>query len=747
MRAESQQPIDFVGKGIIIEPIQMSVEVLHVTYHNQENGWSVLKIRDLQSLERETAVGVFSTIHAGESYRLSGLWATHPSFGKQFKIQRATEILPHTESGLIRYLSSGVYKGIGPKIAERIVSHFGTQTLDILHHHPQKLMDVPKMTARLAKKVAQAWKEKQLSADTLIFLSEHGMSSNLSQKIAKTYGDKTIEIISRNPYQLIDDFRGIGFFTADKIARALGCASDSLFRLQAGILHLLRQGEERGHCYLTAAQLQVDLQTLLQLTSEQITARTYPALEELQKKRAVVESEGNYYRQELYLSELSSAIHIARILQTPVPSHMGTPEAIEQEAKRWVEAYQQKNAVQVSQRQSDAILQAAQEKVFILTGGPGVGKTTTVRALILFFQSQQCQVLLAAPTGRAAQRLSEISPIPAKTIHRMLEWSASENHFIKDASNPLRADVVVIDEASMLDIHLASQLLQAIPSTSRLILIGDVDQLPAVGPGNFLSDLLQSKCVPCLQLTEIFRQAASSQIVQIAHAINKGQVPTFEDQAGTDCLFLPAHAPQDIMEMIRLLMGKTLRERGFDPTRDVQILTPMNRGPLGSLALNQEMQALLNPKPTDAREGDVPRNGFVLRTGDKVIQTVNNYEQNVFNGDIGFVEYTKVEGGKVVVSFQGRTIQYEGEGIQELLLAYAVSIHKSQGSEFPVVVIPVSMQHYIMLQRNLFYTALTRGKKLVIFIGEPKALAYAIHNQDSRKRQTQLSMRVQGALS
>ncbi len=723
----------------------MSVEVLHVTYHNQENGWSVLKIRDLQSLERETAVGVFSTIHAGESYRLSGLWTTHPSFGKQFKIQRFTEILPHTESGLIRYLSSGVYKGIGPKIAERIVSHFGVKTLDILHHHPEKLLDIPKMTARLAKKVAQAWKEKQLSADTLLFLSEHGMSSNLGQKIAKTYGDKTIEIISRNPYQLIDDFRGIGFLTADKIARSLGCAVDSLFRLQAGVLHLLQQGSERGHCYLTPAQIQGDLQTLLQLTPEQIATCTYPALEELQKKRAVVESDGGYYTKDLYLSEFSAAMHISRILSTPLPAHMGTPDVIRQKATQWVEAYQQTNAVQVSARQSDAILQAAQEKVFILTGGPGVGKTTTVRALILYFQSQQCQVLLAAPTGRAAQRLSEISPVPAKTIHRLLEWSAHENQFLKDATNPLRADVVVIDEASMLDIHLASQLLQAIPSTTRLILIGDVDQLPAVGPGNFLSDLLQSKKVPCLQLTEIFRQAASSQIVQIAHAINRGQVPAFEPQSDSDCLFLPAHSPQDILEMIRLLMGKTLKERGFDPVREVQILTPMNRGPLGSLALNQEMQTLLNPKPTSARESDIPRNGFVLRQGDKVIQTVNNYEQNVFNGDIGFVEHTRVEGGKVIVSFQGRNVQYEGEGIQELLLAYAVSIHKSQGSEFPVVIIPVSMQHYIMLQRNLFYTALTRGKKLAIFIGEPKALACAIQNQDSRKRQTQLSARVQAA--
>jgi exodeoxyribonuclease V alpha subunit len=317
----------------------MSVEVLHVTYHNQENGWAVLKIRDLQSLERETAVGVFATIHAGESYRLFGSWATHPSFGKQFKIQRAAEILPHTESGLIRYLSSGLYKGIGPKIAERIVSHFGTQTLEILHHHPAKLLDVPKMTPRMAKKVAQVWKEKQLSADTLLFLSEHGMSSALSQKIAKTYGDKTIQIISRNPYQLIDDFRGIGFLTADRIARSLGCSPNSSFRLQAGVLYLLRQGEDRGHCYLTTAQIQSDLQTLLQLTIEQLTESLYPALEELQKKRAVVENEGTYYRQELYLAELSASIHIARILATPIPTHMGTPDTIHQEAAKWVEAY------------------------------------------------------------------------------------------------------------------------------------------------------------------------------------------------------------------------------------------------------------------------------------------------------------------------------------------------------------------------------------------------------------------------
>jgi len=735
----------YTRSPVIEAASQLSVEVLHVTYHNPTNGWSVLKVRDLQSLERETAVGVFSTIHPGESYRFFGTWTTHASFGKQFKVARAVELLPHTESGIKRYLASGLYKGMGPKTADRIVDHFGVKALEILNERPDRLTEVPKISLRLAKKIALAWKERQQSADILLFLCEHGIPNQLSQKIAVTYGDRTIKILTQNPYQLIDDFRGVGFLTADKLARALGCAPDSLFRLQAGIRHLLSQGEDRGHCYQLAEQLRAELQPLLGLSNEQIEAQLYPALVELEQRRTVVHCGDAYYRAPLYHAELQVTLCIQRMLATPLASELDTPEALRQKAIHWLGSRRTNpHQVQISQHQSEAILHAACEKIFILTGGPGVGKTTTVRTMIEFFQSLGRHVLLAAPTGRAAQRLSEISPIPAKTVHRLLEWAPGEGNFARNADNPLQADIAIIDESSMLDITLASSLLQALPPTCQLILIGDVDQLPAVGPGNFLSDLIQSRQIPCLQLTEIFRQAAASQIVQVAHTINHGKIPTFDSPETSDCLFLQTQTPQEIIEHLHTWIHRILRERGFDPARDVQVLTPMNRGPLGSLALNQEIQSWLNPKPAQGVSREFQRNGFVLRTGDKVIQMVNNYENGVFNGDIGFVEHAQVENGKLIVSFQNRQVQYDAETMNELTLAYAVSIHKSQGSEFPVVLIPVSMQHYIMLQRNLFYTGLTRGKKLVVFIGEPRALAYAIRNQESRKRQTKLESRVRG---
>lgn len=726
-----------------MEATEIRGEVDRISFRNEESGWTVLRLKSDAHFEMVTVTGSFATIRPGEHYQLLGHWTNHQSYGRQFKVERSVAIRPNSSRSIKKYLASGLIPGIGEKTADKIVSHFGENTFDILDKKPERLQEVPSIGRKKAEAIIDAWQINQTNREIDLFLSTHGLSPSLAAKIIRNYGNAAISVVSRNPYRLAVDISGIGFLTADKIAQSIGIALDSPERVNAAILYILEQAEERGHTYLTTAQIHKELAAILGLAPEQILDLMAPCLIELNRGGALISETittedgltSAHFLTELLTAEATIAAHLANLLQTPMTSELSR-------INDWLSRYSQQTGSPLTDSQLSAVRQAATHRVFILTGGPGVGKTTTANAIIRLLKAMGKTVALAAPTGRAAQRLTEVSAMQAKTIHRLLEWTPQNHGFTKDEFNPLTAQAVVIDEASMLDARLAANLLSAIPRTSQIIFIGDVDQLPSVGPGNVLHDMIDSQKVPFCRLTEIFRQASSSAIIQTAHAINRGEVPQFSNEAGVDCRFIEAENPEDIKGIVQKLMKETLPQKlGFHPIRDIQILTPMNRGDIGTKQLNDEIQQLLNPPRPDVHE--FKRESYTLRRGDKVIQSSNNYDLNVFNGDIGYVEEAAVDGGKVIVTFgDERTVTYTPDNVGDLRLAYAITIHKSQGSEFPVVILPISMQHYVMLQRNLVYTGLTRARKLAIFVGSRRALQYAVQNQISMKRQTFLVERI-----
>jgi exodeoxyribonuclease V alpha subunit len=723
-------------------------EVERVTYANQENGYSVLRVRDTSTNVTVTATGHFVDISAGELFQFTGTWSFHPQYGRQFKVERALPVRPTSRPAMIRYLSSGLIKGIGEKTAEKIVAHFGEDTFKILDENPACLTQVQSIARKKAQVIIDAWQSQRAAADVMMFLNQHGITPNFARKIFKLYGAATIEIVSTDPYRLAEDLHGIGFLKADAIALNVGIAKDSPQRVRAAILYQLQQAEEKGHCYLTSPQLSSGLSQTLDLPEAQLGMRLEGELRALQNSGAVItentfsptgEKAEGHYRGELMAAEADVAAGIARLLEHPVEVD---PARIE----NWVTRYIAASGTTLSEAQLQAVKHAVQSGIFVLTGGPGVGKTTTANVIIRLFKAMGKKVALAAPTGRAAQRLSEVAAEKAKTIHRLLEWAPAAGGFTRSADNPLDAQVIIIDEASMIDVRLMASLVKALPDKSQLVLIGDVDQLPSVGPGNVLRDLIECRQVPFIKLDQIFRQANESHIVRTAHTINRGQEPEFSDNSGqpSDCQFIEVDTAEDVLTTVKRLVAEEIPAKlGLDPVRDIQVLTPMNRGDLGTQTFNDELQRLLNPD-RGASPGSNKRN---FRKGDKVIQLVNNYDLGVFNGDIGFVQEAGVDGGKVLVAFpDGRLIAYGNEEAGDLRLAYAITIHKSQGSEFPAVVIPVSMQHYIMLQRNLIYTGLTRARKFAIFVGSKRALGHAVRNQVSAKRQTQLIERLRKAL-
>lgn len=620
----------------------------------------------------------------------------------------------------------------------------------MLDENPGCLTQVPKIGKKKAQEIIESWKAQKSIADVLMFLTHHGISLTYAQRIIKRYGDKAIELISANPYQLAVDFTGIGFIKADVIAKSIGIAPDSPERIRAAIIFQMQQAEERGHCYQTTPQLKELLQGSLGLPEKTIDDLVPGQLELLANAGSLltemISDEANnvmcHWRPDLMAAEQDIVDGVSRLLTRPVDQD---PERVLQ----WIKRYNEVSPSPLSNSQADAVIRAALSRVFILTGGPGVGKTTTANAIIRLFKAMGKSVLLAAPTGRAAQRLSEVSAEKARTIHRLLEWQPAEGGFARNELNPLHADVIICDESSMLDVRLASSLVTAIPEHAQLIFIGDVDQLPSVGPGNVLRDMINSGKIPYTRLHEIFRQAATSSIVRYAHEINEGQTPSFSSEGPNDCQFIEVDSSEEIHGVIKRLLADVLPGKyKFDPIRDIQVLSPMNRGDLGTQHLNAELQELLNPDPkAHIRESNQKQKEGELREGDKVIQTANNYDLQVFNGDIGFVLATNVEGGKIKVSFgDGRLVTYERDQADDLRLAYAITIHKSQGSEFPVIILPMSMQHYVMLQRNLIYTGLTRARKLAIFIGSKKALGFAARNNVSISRQTRLAARIQQEL-
>ena len=708
-----------------------------ISFHNEENDFEVAKLREKEKKELTTIVGNLSGINPGESLRLTGKWVHNKKFGEQFQVETFEVTVPATLIGIQKYLASGLIKGIGPIMSERIVEKFGLHTLEVIGKKPERLSEVQGIGSKRISMIKKAWEEQKEIKDIMIFLQGHGVSAAYSAKIYKQYGDQSIEMVRENPYRLARDIYGVGFMTADKIAQNLSIDRNSLIRAKAGILYVLNQLTEEGHVYYPENQLIHKAKEILSVDEEIIIL----AVNELSKEKELfledLDPEGHLraaYLAPFHVAETGVAQRLINLKESPSNIRPIHPE----KAIEWV---QQKLNIELAQRQEEAVLLAATSKVLIITGGPGTGKTTLITAILRIFQQLKLRILLAAPTGRAAKRMNEATGWEAKTIHRLLEYSPHKGDFKRNQDDPLEADVVIIDEASMVDTLLMYHLLKAIPSHAHLILVGDVDQLPSVGPGNVLKDIIRSGKFTVVRLTEIFRQAQESMIVVNAHKVNQGEIPFLKEidrPEKADFQFIQEEDPEKILQNILDLCSERIpRDFRFHPLREIQVLTPMHKGSIGVTNLNIELQKRLNPG-----QSDITRGAWSFRSGDKVMQIVNNYDKDVFNGDIGWISKIDPEEREVTIEFDGRLVPYDYSDLDEVVLAYAVSVHKSQGSEYPVVILPVVTQHYMLLQRNLIYTGITRAKKLVIMIGTKRALAIAIRNNKPQRRYTLLSERL-----
>lgn len=735
---------------------QIQIQVEDVRFYNEDNGFSVFKARNVHNDRLVTVTGNFPPLSQGEMFELQGTWSEHKEFGAQFKTEAATAIKPSTKSAIKRFVQFILFKdikGLGEKAADRVVAHFGTTLFDVLEEEPELIANVKGISLKHVDILSETWRHHRQNIDAMLFLNSHSISMSLAQKIVKKYGANTQKIIEENPYRLAIEMSGVGFKTADAMARALGLPTDSPKRIEAAILHALVQAEDSGHCYISNSQLCTQLLLLLELPEESLAIHLGSCIQNLNDQRHMVTEQlaigkeglqSFHYSLDIYEAEQYVAENVCRLMKADFGGFDPSRADIEHRILTWLDKFKDTSGTLLSEEQLNAVRLAVSSKVFVLTGGPGVGKTTTANTIIRLLKAMGKTILLGAPTGRAAQRLSEVSGLSAKTIHRLLEWNPSEGGFVKNDQNPLTADVLIVDESSMIDIRLADHLLRALPDRTQLIFIGDVDQLPSVGPGSVLGDLIESGVIPFVKLDKIFRQAQQSKIIQSAHAINRGDLPHFDNDAQSDCRFFDADSAERIKAIIKSLASEELKKFGWDPVRDIQILTPMNKGELGNDQLNLELQELLNPQNGD--KAHYKKRAISFRPGDKVIQVVNNYELSVFNGDIGFVRHLNSGGAKLIVEFGERLVPYNDDHAGDLRLAYAITIHKSQGSEFPVVIIPCSMSHFVMLQRNLFYTGLTRARKLALFVGTKAALSMAAKQQQAKSRQTRLKVILKEAL-
>jgi exodeoxyribonuclease V alpha subunit len=711
---------------------ELEGQIESVVYHNEENGYTVARVRVTGERQPVTVVGSLVSPMAGELVSLRGEWSTHPRYGPQFKIEEAQKRAPSTTEGIEKYLASGLIKGIGPEMARRIVASFGADTLEVIDRQPQRLSQIEGIGTKRSQMIRQAWKEQRDVRSVMVFLQSHGVSPAFAARIYRQYRKEAIKIVSENPYRLAEEVHGIGFLSADRIGSRLGYARDSQARAEAGLLHVLAQASDEGHVCLPRGLLLQRARKLLGSDPQVIEA----ALEALGAAgRVRIEAlppADMVYLPQYYAAETGIVLHLTRLLARPAT----LPPLQDDQARRWA---QEALGLELAAEQQRAVGASLKEKVLVITGGPGTGKTTIMKAVLAILARLKREALLAAPTGRAAKRLSEVTGHPAKTIHRLLEYNQKVGAFRKNQQDPLVCDLLVIDEASMVDCQLAYQLLRAVPDTASLVLVGDVNQLPSVGAGNVLRDIIDSGRVTVVELTEIFRQARESDIVLNAHRIQQGLTPQLrERQEESDFYFVeqdePERAAQLILEIVR---GRIPRRFGFDAVQEVQVITPMHRGPVGVENLNRLLQEALNPG-----QDVVVRGNRSYRLGDKVMQLRNNYEKDVYNGDIGRVTRVDREMQELRVSYEGHQVSYDFSELDEVVPAYAVSVHKSQGCEFPAVVMPVMTQHYVLLQRNLLYTAVTRGKRLVVLVGTRKAMAIAIRNDRPLKRYTLLAPRL-----
>jgi exodeoxyribonuclease V alpha subunit len=703
--------------------------VERVTFHNAENGFCVLRIKARGHRELVTTVGHAAVISPGEWVTASGEWVNDRTHGQQFKARFLRTSAPTSIDGIEKYLGSGMIRGIGPGYAKKLVSAFGEKVFDTIEAEPERLREVTGIGPVRARRITDAWAEQKIVREIMVFLHSHGVGTARAVRIYKTYGADAVQVMSENPYRLARDIRGIGFKTADAIAMKLGIEKTAMIRVRAGISYALTDAMDQGHCGLPAEELAPLAVELLEVPKELVQTALKLELTEGTVIADTVGETACVFLRGLYRAEQTIAKRLLCLVNGTLPWPYIDPE----KALPWIE---QKTGLSLAESQVAAIRLALLSKVVVITGGPGVGKTTIVNAILRILAAKGVNLLLCAPTGRAAKRMTEATGFEAKTIHRLLEVDPKGGGFKRNDENPLECDLLVVDETSMVDVMLMQALLKAIPDDAALLIVGDIDQLPSVGPGQVLADVIASGAVSVVRLTEVFRQAAQSRIVTSAHRINQGSIPDLSKPEGdSDFYFVPADDPETaVPRIVELVKTRIPRRFGLDPIRDIQVLCPMNRGGAGARSLNIELQAALNP----ARERKVERFGWTFAPGDKVMQIENDYDKEVYNGDIGNIDDVDPDAGELTASFDGRAVTYGFGELDMLVPAYAVTIHKSQGSEYPAVIIPMMTQHYAMLQRNLLYTGVTRGKRLVVLVGQKKAIAIAVRNVSGRRRWSKL---------
>ena len=719
--------------------------VERITYQNPENGYTVLKCAVKNYNDLVTVIGNLLDVNVGSVLLIDGNWKVDSKYGRQFVAESWEETLPATVFGIEKYLGSGLIKGVGPKFAKRIVGLFGTDTMDVIECDISRLKEVEGIGEKRIRQIHESWERQKEIKNVMLFLQDHGVSTSFAAKIYRQYGNDSIAKVKENPFQLADDIWGIGFKTADSIAEKLGIGKEAFVRLRSGIMYTLSSLADEGHVYAYKGQLIKRATELLEAEESSIVMTLDQMLADKDViSEPVSEEKGDaIYLPPFYYAEVGVAAKIRKLLQNPAQDRLWT--SLMETRKRTgnrdlsidVKKIEAKIGMEYDEIQADAIRQAAVSKIMILTGGPGTGKTTTTKGIISAYQSFGLKILLAAPTGRAAKRMTETTGLEAKTIHRLLECKPPEG-YQKNEENLLEGDVLIVDECSMIDLVLMNSLLKAIPAGMRVVLVGDIDQLPSVGAGNVLRDLIDSGVVPVIRLTRIFRQAQTSRIIMNAHRINEGQMPDLSNGKETDFFFTTKEDPEEAVREIVSLVQHKLSRYYRTPSSQIQVLTPMQKGVVGATNLNLALQEALNPQGDGLR-----RSGFIFRRDDKVMQIRNNYDKEVFNGDIGIIESVDLQNRTLKVNFDQHVVEYESSELDELVHAYATTIHKAQGSEYPIVVMPVLMNHYVMLQRNLIYTGITRAKKILVMVGTRKALACAVRNVTVDRRNTLLKERLQ----